>query len=244
VEGLKVSAVVAAYNEEKTIGGILRSLSASPLVDEVIVVSDGSTDRTVEVARSYEVRTIALRRNRGKGNAMRVGVNQASGDVVFFVDADMLDLSDQHIHALVAPVRAGHCDMNVGVRHRGPVLDFLHMKLHFGPVLSGIRVMRREVWSAVPLAYKERFKIELALNYFCRLAGFRQKNTVIHALGHVRKEAKRGFPRGFAARFAMTREVFLLHFDLYFFQTWRWSIGRDALIPIQDYELSEADVLD
>lgn len=241
---MKVTAIVAAFNEEKTIGGILAPLISSPFIDEVIVVSDGSTDSTVDIARSFEVRVIALRQNHGKGNAMRVAFSHAIGDVVFFVDADMVNLTGEHIRDLVRPVVDGECDMNVGVRHRGPLLDLLHLKLHFGPVISGIRALRREVWHAVPSMYKERFKIELAMNYFCGMAGLKQKNTVIHELGHVKKEAKRGVRRGLAGRFEMTREVVLLHFDLYFFQTWRWTLGGDGLLPVQEYELFDAELLD
>jgi polyisoprenyl-phosphate glycosyltransferase len=244
VGALKVTAIVAAYNEEKTIGGVLDALVASAHVDEIIVVSDGSTDDTVAVARRYDVRTIALHQNRGKGNAMRVGVRHASHAVLFFVDADMLNLTEEHIEALVRPVVARECDMNVGVRHRGRVLDFVHLHLRMGPVISGIRVLRRAVWDSVPSVYKDRFKIELALNYFCNLAGFKGRNTVIRALGHVKKETKRGLRQGLAARFDMTREVVLLHFDLYFFEAWRWTLGDDALVPVQDYELFETELLD
>src|ERR1051326_6928042 len=71
------SAIIAAYNEEGTLADVVRGLRASPLIDEIIVVSDGSTDRTVEIARSLDVKTIALRENQGKGYAMRVGVDNA-----------------------------------------------------------------------------------------------------------------------------------------------------------------------
>src|ERR1043166_2339483 len=83
------SAIIAAYNEEATLADVVRGLQESPLIDEIIVVSDGSTDRTVEIARSLDVKTIALRENQGKGYAMRVGVDNASHDVLFFVDGDM-----------------------------------------------------------------------------------------------------------------------------------------------------------
>jgi glycosyltransferase involved in cell wall biosynthesis len=241
---LKVTAVVAAYNEQQTIANVLGSLQRSPLIDEIIVVSDGSTDATVEIARAHDVRTIALRRNQGKGYAMRLGVEHASNDVIFFVDADMLDLSDAHISALVRPVLERKCEMNVGIRHRGPIRNFLHLKAHMGPVLSGIRVMRREVWEAVPASYMERFKIELALNYFCAASGYRQRNTVIYELGHVIKESKRGLLRGLAQRVDMTTEVILLHFDLYLFQTWRWSVEGDVLSAGQEYDLFEAELVD
>jgi polyisoprenyl-phosphate glycosyltransferase len=239
VTRLGTSAIIAAYNEEKTLAEVLAALSRNHLIDEVIVVSDGSTDGTVEVARGFDVTTIALRENRGKGYAMRVGVDYASHDVLFFVDGDMLNLTDAHIEALVKPVLDHRCDMNVGVRHRGPIRDFLHLRAHVGPVLSGIRVMRREVFEEVPPQYQERFKIEAALNYFCSRAGLVQQNTVIHELGHVIKEQKRGVGAGLSSRWEMTREVFLLHFDLYLFQTWRWT--EAAELPLEEYDLFETE---
>ena len=232
-----ISAIIAAYNEERTIADVLRALTSNPLIDEVVVVSDGSTDDTVRIARTFDVITIALRENRGKGHAMRVGVEYASHDTLFFCDGDMYNVSPAHIASLVNPVIHGKCDMNVGIRHRGPVLDFLHLKAHCGPVLSGIRVMRREVWETVPQQYMERFKIEAALNCFCSSAGFRQKNTIIYDLKHVLKESKRGLFDGLLSRWDMSREVFLLLFELYVFQTWRWTVAEE--MPAAEYEVYE-----
>jgi len=235
-----ISAIIAAYNEEKTLGEVLGVLTRNRSIDEVIVVSDGSTDGTVEIARACNVTTIALRENRGKGYAMRVGVDHAANDVLFFVDGDMLNLTDRHVAALVRSVLRGECDMNIGVRNRGPVRNFLHLQMKAGPVLSGIRVMRREVWDTVPARYQERFKIEAALNYFCSQAGYRQRQTIIHNLGHLRKESKRGFWPGLSSRWDMTREVFLLLIDLYVFPTLPQSeIEAPEPLPISEYDLFE-----
>src|ERR1043166_9824904 len=107
---LGISAIIAAYNEEKTIAEVLGVLTGCKLIDEIIVVSDGSTDRTVEIARAFDgVTTIALRENRGKGYAMRMGVDYASHDVLFFVDGDMFHLTDEHIGSLGRPGPAEQC---------------------------------------------------------------------------------------------------------------------------------------
>lgn len=240
---LTTSAIIAAYNEEETITGVIDALVRSPLVDEIVVVSDGSTDQTAEIAAAIEgVRVVRLPANRGKGRAMRHGVAAATGDLLFFVDGDMLNLTGEHIESLVGPLVRGECEMNVGVRHRGPIRNFFHLELHFGPVLSGIRAMTPAVFHAVPHRYMERFKIELALNYFCWSRGFRQKNTVIRGLGHVIKEHKRGVLSGLTSRWAMIREVFLLHFDLYVFQSWRWRAPGERKRP--ERELIELETID
>src|SRR5215210_5504089 len=116
---LRTTAIVAAYNEEGTIADVLRALTTSPLIDEVIVVSDGSQDATVEIARTFDgVRTVALHENHGKGFAMAVGVANATNDTLFFCDGDMYNVTEDHISALVNPVLIGQCDMNIGVPNR------------------------------------------------------------------------------------------------------------------------------
>lgn len=235
---MRTTAVVAAYNEEMTIAAVLRALTSSPLIGEVIVVSDGSSDATVEIARTFEgVKTIALRENHGKGFAMAVGVANASNDILFFCDGDMYNVTEDHIAELIGPVITGQSDMNIGVRNRGHVANFMHLNMKCGPVLSGIRVMRKEVFETVPPQYQAKFKIEAALNCFCARAGYKQQQTIIRGLDHVLKESKRGLVDGLHARWDMLSEVFLLLFDLYVFETWRWT--PPAELPVAEYEVYE-----
>ncbi len=88
-----VSIVIPAYNEEEAIGHdldtILETMGASGYEYEVIVVDDGSTDRTADIARKREgVRLIRHPRNKGTGAARKTGVRQAKGDLVVMTDGD------------------------------------------------------------------------------------------------------------------------------------------------------------
>ncbi len=95
---MKLSIVIPALNEEEAIGSIIeRCLAARPgivaasPVDavEIIVVSDGSTDRTAEIAAGYdEIELITFEKNRGYGAAIKAGFERSTGDLVGFLDAD------------------------------------------------------------------------------------------------------------------------------------------------------------
>ncbi len=195
-----------AYNEQETLADVLSVLKSSPLVDEILVVSDGSTDETVAIARALAVRTIHLRRNHGKGMAMALGLVHTSAPVLVFVDGDIMNLSEYLIGELIGPVVEGEASMNVGIRHRGWFLDWFHAR--YGPLLSGIRCLERQVFEALPEEYLAGFAVETALNYSCRRQKLRLETTVLYQLKHLVKERKRGLALGSRARLEMFTAVF------------------------------------
>ena len=170
---------------------------------------------------------------------MRVGVDYARHDVLFFVDGDMFNVTDEHIESLLRPVLRDECDMNIGVRNRGPIRNFFHLQMKVGPVLSGIRVMRRAVWETVPLRYQERFKIEAALNFllFARRLPAAADRHLRPRAPDQREQARTRSPAS-TARWEMSREVFLLHLDLYVFEMWRSDVEQEPL-PVAEYDLFE-----
>jgi glycosyltransferase involved in cell wall biosynthesis len=202
----RVAAIVPAYNEQETIAEVIAALQSTPSIDEILVVSDGSDDRTVEIARAHGVRTIHLRANQGKGMAMAVGVDHTDAPVLLFVDGDILNLTGGLLERLIEPVLSGRSDMNVGIRHRGALLDGIQSRT--GPLLSGIRCLRREIFEAVPETHLHGFAIETGLNWACRELGMRTTTVVMHNLKHLVKEKKRGLVPGFQARYRMFAAVF------------------------------------
>ena len=203
---VRVAAIVPAYNEEATLTEVLSVLKATPKIDEILVVSDGSTDRTVDIARSMGLRTIHLRQNQGKGRAMAIGVAHTDAETLLFVDGDILNLTVDLMSRLIEPVLSGASGMNVGIRHRGRPINAIQDRT--GPLLSGIRCLRREVFEAVPESHLEGFAIETGLNWACRQLGRRTTTTVMYNLKHLVKEKKRGLVKGVRARFEMFGAVF------------------------------------
>ncbi len=213
----RIAAIVPAYNEEATLAEVLGVLLRTPEISETLVVSDGSTDRTVEIARSHGVRTIHLRQNKGKGMAMAVGVAHTGAPLLLFVDGDILNLEENVLGDLVRPVAEGRCAMNVGTRNRGTLFNAFHRR--HGPLLSGIRCLRREVFEAVPESHLKGFAIETGLNWACRQLGLPIETTLLYGLKHLVKEKKRGLVRGSLARAWMLVAVYRAYTSLRFRQS-------------------------
>ena len=115
---MRVTAVIPALDEEESITGVVRAIP-SALVSEVIVVDNGSTDRTAERAREAGARVVS-QPLRGYGRACRAGVDAASprADVVVFLDGDGSDCPEV-MDRLLAPLEAGSHDFVIGSRIRG-----------------------------------------------------------------------------------------------------------------------------
>lgn len=111
----KLTAILPAYNEELCISGIV--LSSKKYVDRVIVVDDGSTDNTVEIAELAGAEVISHGINKGKGAALRTGFEAAKGSEIIVT----LDSDGQHnpneIPKLVAPIINGEADIVNGSRY-------------------------------------------------------------------------------------------------------------------------------
>jgi glycosyltransferase involved in cell wall biosynthesis len=114
--------IVAAYNERRTVRAVIDRLLAIdlPVAREIVVVDDGSTDGTRDVlaaAVDENLPIVVLRgeRNRGKGHAVRRGIDHARGTIVAIQDAD-LELDPQQLSGLIAPILAGDTDVVYGSR--------------------------------------------------------------------------------------------------------------------------------
>jgi glycosyltransferase involved in cell wall biosynthesis len=134
VEAPLVSIVVPAYNEARTIEGVLRRVAELPLRTELVVVDDGSVDETPQILASLGDELPSLRaerqENQGKGAAVRRGIAMSRGDFVVLQDAD-LEYDPSDIPTLLGPLFDGRADVVYGTRLRGGQPQRAHLFWHY-----------------------------------------------------------------------------------------------------------------
>ncbi len=123
MEDILLSIIIPAYNEEKrikdTLYDIIRWREGAGFNSEIIVVNDGSTDRTEDILREYtsipDFRIISYKTNRGKGHAVMVGMLKAKGKIRLFMDADN-STTIEHFELMLPFFEKGY-DVVIGSRH-------------------------------------------------------------------------------------------------------------------------------
>jgi glycosyltransferase involved in cell wall biosynthesis len=202
---LKVALIIPAYNEEARIGRVILAAKGAKLVSEVIVVSDGSKDRTAEVAEKLGVKVVRLVHNAGKGGAMAAGVKATTAPIIAFIDADLEGLVGQHIDDIVRPTLENECDMSVGIFRGGRVLS--DSAQWITPYLSGQRAMRRELFEGIPYIAEVRMGVEVAINDAAKRRKARVTRVILRGVSNCYKETKMGFVKGVQARGKMWVEI-------------------------------------
>lgn len=203
---MRVSCVIPAYNEAPRIAAVLQTVAAHPLIDEVIVVDDGSSDGTAEVAATIPgVRLIQQNPNRGKSWAVSVGIEAARHELILLLDSDLLGLAPEAISALIDPVRSGRADVSISLRGNAPWL----WRLIGLDYISGERVLRRAlIGQPQALRALPRFGLEMHLNR--RLIAARARIAVVRwpEVASPWKGAKRGRLAGVLADLRMLADMF------------------------------------
>ncbi|MEK7102820.1 MAG: glycosyltransferase, partial [Patescibacteria group bacterium] len=108
-----LAVIIPAYNEADNIAAVVAVFVSMPECTEVIVVDDGSVDKTAAVAAKAGARVIK-QNNQGKGVAMQTGVNATNASYIFFADADLVGWTSKHARSLITPVTNGRAVMPVG----------------------------------------------------------------------------------------------------------------------------------
>jgi len=188
MNNLSITVIVCAYNEQVTLPGILEELTNSYYIDEIIVINDGSTDNTGKVLENFlhepKVKVIEFPYNRGKGYAMSVGIVEAHGDILVFVDADLVNFKERYIVQLIQPLLKEEADMVIG-----QPTESIFNKL-FNPLkpLSGERaVLRKDIIHIVDKIMNTGYGVETIINLYYRANNKKIKIVHLWGLKHLIK---------------------------------------------------------
>ncbi len=208
---LVVTAVVPAYNEETTVKAVIERLQEVPLRIEIVAVNDGSSDGTGKVLDALREdgriqHVIHQPKNRGKGAAVRAGIDVATGHVIVIQDAD-LEYDPSELPTLLDPIRMGKADAVYGTRfHGGPrrVLYFWHSignqlltflsnmltDLNLTDMETCYKLVRADLLKSLPLV-SNRFGIEVELTARLARANARIWELPISYAGRTYAEGKK-----------------------------------------------------
>lgn len=192
-----VSVIIPAYNEEKTIGNVINEtinvMDSQDLPYEIIVVDDGSTDKTGRIASQYKTTLLTNQTNKGKGYSLRRGFDQSAGEIIVTIDSDG-EHQPKEIPDLIKPVLDG-VDVVGGSRFMGKSRHFttrlnsignhlfnLAILLLTGTMVtdsqSGFRAIKKRVLSGLSLE-SNGFEIETEIILKSILKGFAFKEKPI-----------------------------------------------------------------
>ena len=111
---MKISCIIPAYNEEKNISRVLDIISTYPNFQEIIVIDDGSSDNTCEVIKNYKnIKLIHNHQNLGKTTSIIKVINQIHGELIVFIDADLINLRHENMDYLISALTIEKYDLAI-----------------------------------------------------------------------------------------------------------------------------------
>jgi len=231
---VKLSVLVPVYNEERTLEEIVRRVCAFQMAKEIILVDDGSKDRSREILTHLQeanqrandplnqIKIFFQSQNQGKGAALRTALGHVTGEIVLVQDAD-LEYDPADYPALIEPIQKGQADVVYGTRFAGGgahrVFFFWHSmgnrvltllsnmlsNLNLSDMEVGYKVFRAEILQGIELKSR-RFGFEPEITMKLAKKGCRFYEVPISYHGRTYEEGKKiTWKDGIAALYCMIR---------------------------------------
>ena len=184
---MKTTAIICVYNEEETVKEVINVVT-DYFFDEVIVVNDGSEDKTDKIVKElnnlHNLKYISLPQNMGKGYAMAIGIENATGEVLTFIDADLSNLTEEHFSQLITPIFLGESDMVLGQANE----TLINYSINPFKSFTGERsVLKKDILPIVEKMKYSRFGVETLINLYYQSEGKKVKYVMLDGLKHPTK---------------------------------------------------------
>lgn len=212
MDRIKISCIIPVYNEGPRVLNVIKAVHDSGVVDEIIVVDDGSKDNTAQLVSEFVtglqgINFITYHPNRGKSHAVKVGFEAATNDYVMMIDSDLIGLNRDCLNALAEPVRNGQADVTISMRdnslgiYKALGLDFI----------SGERVFKKDLIPDLSVLDKlTGFGLESYMNQIIIEKKLRIKVVMWKGVISPRKSVKAGWWVGMIGDIKMSLEIISL----------------------------------
>ena len=200
-----ISCIIPCYNEEERVKNVINVVTSHELISEVIVVDDGSDEKTKSILRSLKhekLKVLFLNKNMGKAYAVYHGTKNAKNDLVLLLDADLINLKKEHIDSLIAPIINKEAHVSMSLRKNALLINKI---FRIDPV-SGERCLKKDILLALDNLENLRFGLETKINLHILKNNLKYKIVKIDAIS-PRKKIKHGFLRGSLNDIKMIYEI-------------------------------------
>ncbi len=203
---MKFSCIIPAYNEAPRIAKVLKPALECKLLDEIIVIDDGSKDNTWEIIEQFnDPRLVKIQQeNTGKTGAVLNAVSHArGGDYIVMLDADLQGLSAEAIEALIIPIKDKKCEVTLSIRKN----SLLIYKFLWTDFVTGERVLPISLFENPEYFHGPGYGLEVKLNNRIQESKIPFRSVYWNNIACLQKSKKIPFLKAVFAELRMVWEV-------------------------------------
>lgn len=223
----KVLVVVPVYNEADRIKDTIEGLKKIDLIDEILIINDGSTDNTAKIIEKLGVSIITMVKNQGKGYAMKKAIEEKDYDYIAFVDGD-LGFTSIEVEKLIKPVVLDEVDFTIAkfpkssdvtrtkggfgfVKRLAKKGVYFYTKKEIDTSLSGQRVYKKKVIESIEYIPND-YGIEVAMTIQALNAGYIFKEIPVNMTHRYSERSLKGFKHRGKQFFHILKTLIIMFF--------------------------------
>jgi len=206
----KVSCVIPAYNEEKNIARVLKVVTAYKKFDEIIIIDDGSHDKTTKIVKQFQrsckrLKLIINSHNLGKTGAVKKAVYMSAYDLVVILDADLINLTHTNLNDLIKPVETRKAGMTI-LDRAGDKVTIMGV-FNLAKLYGGERCFWKDDFEKMQLPKNGGYLLEVIMNMYYIRKGIKIQTVYCNNLYTVHQYTKMKFWTGIRNYIKMIRKI-------------------------------------